>query len=368
MVVTPRRRLAWFAAVAFIVIFGLGELASFVIQSFGPASWWGIDLKLVLDAGSRLAAGADIYSDPRFLYPPLAAVVGEPLAPLSFDIVSVAYAVLKVAIAVVCVASLTGSWRLGARVLAVVGLVMCLPFLHDVMLGNANVVLVAAALPAVMGPRRSTSGVLLGLATAVVAKPFVLPIFLWLLVWRRSVFLGAVVSGLAATALGAVIAGPSAYLDWVGALAAGTRYAAPFVGNHGVTALVPELWLPIAAVVGVGLIVVLVGRGPETGLAWAVTAGLLLAPYAGTYSALPIALALPGMAILAPSMALVVVAVSPLATTHPLPIYAAAILIGTLAYRESRTGAASRVGAARWVSPWPRRDKPADPVTREVAR
>src|SRR4051812_34536787 len=101
MVVSPRRRLAWFAAVAFIAMFGLGELASFVIQSFGPARWWGIDLKLVLDAGARLAAGADIYSDPRFLYPPLAAVLGEPLAPLSFDIVSVAYAVLKVAIAVV---------------------------------------------------------------------------------------------------------------------------------------------------------------------------------------------------------------------------------------------------------------------------
>jgi hypothetical protein len=368
MVVSPRRRLAWFAAVAFIAMFGLGEMASFVVQSAGPDSWWGIDLKLVLDAGSRLAAGADIYSDPRFLYPPLAAVVGEPLAPLPFDAVSLVYAGLKVAIAVACVASLTGGWRLAARVLAVVGLVMCLPFLHDVMLGNANVVLVAAALPALMGPRRSVSGVLLGLATAVVAKPFVVPIYLWLLVWRRSVFLGAVVTGLAGTAFGAVIAGPATYVDWVAALAAGTRFAAPFVGNHGVTALVPELWLPVAAVVGVGLVLVLLRRGPDTGLAWAVTAGLLLAPYAGTYSALPIALALPGMAILAPSMALLVVAVSPIATTHPLPIYAAAILIGALAYRESRTGAERRVGAGRWVWPWPRRDKPADPVTPEVAQ
>src|SRR4051812_37795198 len=130
MVVTPRRRLAWFAAVAFIAMFGLGEMASFVVQSAGPESWWGIDLKLVLDAGARLAAGADIYGDPRFLYPPLAAVVGAPLAPLSFDVVSVVYAGLKVAIAVACVASLTGGWGFGARVLAVVGLVMCLPFLH----------------------------------------------------------------------------------------------------------------------------------------------------------------------------------------------------------------------------------------------
>src|SRR6188768_3987179 len=142
MVVTPRRRLAWFAAVAFVAIFGLGEFVRFLLLESGPAGWWGIDLKLVLDAGARLAAGADPYSDPRFLYPPLAAVVGAPLATLSFDAVSLAYAGLKVAIAIACVASLTPGWRPAARVLAVVGLVLCLPFLHDVMLGNANVLLV----------------------------------------------------------------------------------------------------------------------------------------------------------------------------------------------------------------------------------
>ena len=298
--VTPRRRLAWFAAVAFVAIFGLGEFARWVLQESGPDGWWGIDLKLVIDAGARLTAGSDLYSDPRFLYPPLAAIVGAPFSTLSFDVVSLAYAGLKVAIAIACVASLTTGWRLGARVLALIGLVMCLPFLHDVMLGNANVLLVAAALPAVMGPRQPRSGVLFGLATAVVAKPLVVPILLWLLVWRRAAFLGAVASGLAATAFGLLVAGPSAYADWVSALVGGTRYAAPFAGNHGVTALVPDLWLPIAVVVATGLVFVLLRRGPETGLAWAVTAGLLIAPYAGTYGALPIALALPAMAILRP--------------------------------------------------------------------
>jgi hypothetical protein len=204
------------------------------------------------------------------------------------------------------------------------------------MLGNANVLLVAAAVPAVFGSARPRNGILLGLATAVFVKPFVVPIFLWLLVWRRSAFAGAVASGLAATLIGLLLAGPAAYVEWVGALAGGTRFASPFAGNHGVTALVPELWLPVAAIVAIGLVVVLLRRGPETSLVWAVTAGLLIAPYAGTYSALPIALALPAMVVLAPTMALVVVAVSPIATTHPLPIYAAAILIAALRYREAR--------------------------------
>src|SRR5580765_1902060 len=100
MVATPRRRLAWFAAVAFVAIFGVGEFARWVLRESGRDGWWGIDLKLVLDAGARLAAGSDLYSDPRFLYPPLAAVIGAPFATLSFDAVSLVYAGLKVAIAV----------------------------------------------------------------------------------------------------------------------------------------------------------------------------------------------------------------------------------------------------------------------------
>ncbi len=332
--VPPRRRLAWFAAIMFVSVFGLGEFLGWVLQAWGTDGWWGIDLRLILDAGARLTAGADPYADPRFLYPPLAAVVGEPLAPLPFDVVSITYASAKIVIAGLCVARLTQQWRPGPRVLAMLGLVLCLPFLHDVMVGNVNVVLVAAAMPAVLGSSRARNGILLGVVAAIFAKPLLLPIFLWLLVWRRATFAGAVVGGVTASLVGLIAAGPATYLAWLGALAAGTRYAAPFAGNHGVTAIAPALWLPIAAVVVLGLIFVLLRRGPEAGLTWAVTSGLLLAPYAGTYGALPIALALPGMAVLAPLTAFAVVAVSPIATTHPLPIYAAAILLAALAYRE----------------------------------
>jgi hypothetical protein len=202
--------------------------------------------------------------------------------------------------------------------------------MHDLMLGNANVLLVGAMAVAIFGPTRPRSGILLGLAAAMFAKPLVVPVLLWLLVWRRSVLLGTVVSGLAATGAGVLLAGPGAYADWVAALAGGTRFASPFAGNHGVTALVPGLWLPIAAATFLGLVLVLIRRGRSTGLTWAATAGLLLAPYAGTYAALPIALAIPGIGRVAPTMALVIVAVSPIATTHPLPVYAAAILIASL--------------------------------------
>jgi Glycosyltransferase family 87 len=344
---SPRFRLAWFGAVAFVAIFGLLSFAIWVSEAWGPGGWWGIDLRLVLDAGQRLTSGQDLYVDPKFLYPPLAAVVAVPFDSLSFDLVSLAYATLKVAIAVAAVATLTTGWRTSSRVLAMIGLIGCLPFLHDLMLGNANVILVGAALPAVLGQSRHRNGILLGIVTAIFAKPLVIPILLWLLVWRRPVFIGTVASGLISTGVGILFAGAANYSEWVTALFAGTRYATPFAGNHGVSALVPDLWVPIALIVAVALVIVLLWRGPQTGLAWAVTAGLLIAPYAGTYGALPIALALPAMSILAPPMALIVVAVSPIATTIPLPFYAAGILVGALTYRESARGLAR--SAARLV-------------------
>ena len=315
MGLTPRRRLLWFTVTAFVAIFGLGEFARWVfIDPAGGPGWWGIDLQLVVAAGGRFAAGQPIYSDPRFLYPPFAAILAQPLARLDFMAVSIIYAGLKIAIAVVAIAVVARELSHGQKVAAMLMLVLSLPFLHDLMLGNANVLLVGAMVPAMLGRDRARSGILLGLATAAFAKPLVIPVLLWLLVWRRRTLLGTVLTGLAATAAAALVAGPGAYLDWARALLGGTRFAVPFAGNHGVTALFPELWLPAAAVTTVGLLLVLARCSERTGLVWAATAGILIAPYAGTYSALPVALAMPGLLQTAPTFTLAMVAISTVAT------------------------------------------------------
>ncbi len=331
---SERARLAWFSAVLFVAIFGVGELVRWTLESVRGPSWWAIDLQLVVDAGQRLLDGLPLYADPRFLYPPLAAIVGAPLTLVDPLAASIAYVALKVGLAAVCTAALTPGWSRLDRSPAFVALVASLPFLHDLFLGNANTVIVAATVPAVFGASRFRNGVLLGLVAAAFAKPLIVPVLLWLLVWRRGAFAGAAVAGLLATAGAVLVAGPDAYRQWVEALGGGARYAGVFAGNHGVTALAPELWAPVAVLTGLGLGLVLWRRGPRVGLAWAAASGILLAPYAGTYAALPIALALPAIGPLAPGLALAIVAASPIATTHPLPLYAAAILVTSLALRE----------------------------------
>src|SRR5918993_2614536 len=95
----PRLRLAAFAAVMFVAIFGVGEFSRWVLAE----SWWAIDLDLVLDAGARLVAGQPLYADPRFLYPPLAAVLAVPLLAVDPFLVSLAYLGFKVGLALVAV-------------------------------------------------------------------------------------------------------------------------------------------------------------------------------------------------------------------------------------------------------------------------
>jgi hypothetical protein len=52
-------------------------------------------------------------------------------------------------------------------------------------------------------------------------------------------------------------------------------------------------------------------------------------------------LALPAIGPLAPVLALVIVGISPIATTHPLPFYAAGIMLASLALREPRAAGLS---------------------------
>ncbi len=352
---SKRERLAWVAAVGFVAFFGLGEFARWILESVRGPSWWAIDLNLVLRAGERLRAGAALYSDPAFLYPPAAALLGAALGLVDPFALSLLWAALKVGLALEAVRRWTPTWRLADRVLACLALVLSLPFLHDVMLGNVNTLLVAAIALAVLGRPSTRYGIPLGLLAALFAKPLLLPVGLWLLVFRRRVLAGAIATGLAATVLAVAATGPAAYVAWPSALLGGGRLASAFAGNHGVSALVPEAWLPVAATTGFALLMVLARRPAHVGLVWAVTSGILIAPYAGTYSALPIAIAVAVIGPTAPRVALAIVAVSPIATTYPLPFYAASILVAALVVRGPSplgSAAAGPPNAASSVINW----------------
>jgi len=139
--------------------------------------------------------------------------------------------------------------------------------------------------------RPTVSGVSLGLIVAV--KPQLAPVLLWPLVRRRWRAFGvALLSGVMATLVAMVVAGPGALLDWL-------RYvsnrrpdgywdnntlpgaaARLFRENEFVEPIAYLPWVePVAYVLGFGVVIftaVKVRRAPEAGL-WALVAASLLA-------------------------------------------------------------------------------------------
>ncbi len=81
---SERSRLAWFAAVAFVAVFGIGSLAIWTWETLHGPGWWGLDVTAVA-AARRLIAGEPLYVTAAgawggmYLYPPLAAGLALPL-------------------------------------------------------------------------------------------------------------------------------------------------------------------------------------------------------------------------------------------------------------------------------------------------
>ncbi|QIN83991.1 DUF2029 domain-containing protein [Rubrobacter tropicus] len=184
---------------------------------------------------------------------------------------------------------------------AVVGsglLLLSSPLLSTLALGQVYPVLTLGLVAAWISDRRDDqrlSGVALGLVVAL--KPSLAPVLLWPLVRRRwDSFSAACVSGLAASLLGFVVAGPSATLRYVGILSEGS--ANPYWDNASIPAAMARFFtehpygqnlftLPwmvyVGYALGIGVLVLTAVRvrdGGEAGLWALVAASLLVSPIA----------------------------------------------------------------------------------------
>ena len=245
--VPPPRRLTWALAwlcwVGYAVL-DFGPQIRDIIRVYPWSEWWGFDGDLILQAGHRLMDGQWIYADKRFMYTPAAAVFGFVAALVPRDYALVAYALFKLALAI----GVT-YWVTRRPWLSVLGVVTCLPFINDIAPGNFMVPLTAAMAIATFGQERRRSGVFLGVVAAVIPKPFLVPYFLWLLLYRRKAAEGAIAAGVAVTLLASVVTGPWSYVDWFRSLANGSSYIGTWSGNYGVSNYLPTLAVPIALAV-----------------------------------------------------------------------------------------------------------------------
>jgi hypothetical protein len=236
--------------------------------------WLGQDGLILVEAGKRMAAGAPIYADPFFLYPPAATALGLFLAtPGIWFLLAIGKPLLVALIA----AHVSRGRPTITRAFVVLTSVLVVPLAQDVFLGNVNTYLVVGVAAVVLWPRRTIAGIAIGLLVATFAKPLLLPFAFWMLVWRPRQAVAAVIAGTALTLVVAIVLGPASYAAWIDALIGGTRFMSAS-WSLGLSRLGPAfpIFVGLALVV---FVIVLVQGSEGWSLRAAVGTGLAMSPY-----------------------------------------------------------------------------------------
>ncbi len=319
-------------AVASIAV-GLGCVAL-----FAPWMWVGLDFDRVLAAGDAWRTGSDPYAIYGYLYTPAMTAVASLVPPGTWAV----WAAIE--LAVVVVVAPRNAWALVVA--------MTWPGVWaDVVLGNVTIILVAAAMLAIRMDRFAV-GMPLGALLALSPKPMFIFVLVWLAIQRPHSLLGVVSAAAAVTAVGAIVAGPTAYGRFVVALIRGVD--PQFVGNVGLSYISPILGFVAFMVVGT-LAIVLVRR-PEDELMAAGIAATFAGTYVGLYSTiLPLAI-LPRYGLANPSVARRIAAVG---LASPFVLWGAGIA-AILRLPHHRRGSHPRppgqerrkvmIGQGRWAS------------------
>jgi len=267
----PRDRL-FLAAIAMLN----AVTGAVVAATLAPISFGG-DVDIFRRGAQGLLTGEAVTD---FLYPPLTAALAIPLTWIPFEVAALGMSILGGAILVSGCLFVTRGWRPLDRLLVAVAVFGFLGVVNELILGQVTTIIAAAIFLVVTGEDRRRNGIALGLVLATLPKPFLVPVLLWALVYRRRAALTSIATGSVVGLAGLLVFGLPAHRRWIESLTiAGstTRDMTASAWVDGVT--------PVALVVTIAAVVAFVAamRRPEMGAVAAVAVGLILAPYTLAY-------------------------------------------------------------------------------------
>ena len=292
---------------------------------------WSVDANRNLAAAQALAAGT-FGQDFGYLYSPLAAALTLPVAGLLPASLAIGgWLAARVAVLLAGIARETGDLSTPNRILVAIAAVSFVPVLYDLLLGNVSILIVAVLALIAWSDDGYLTGLPMGLLLATVPKPALIPILLWMLIYRRRSFLSALGSAAIFTGLGLIVFGGSAYASWLQVLLHPAYLGTQQLGNLALTAMLPPaLAWPLVGLTVVASLIAL-RRGEAPGLIACLCAGLLIAPYTMAYGAVLLLLAVRPLARVAPTRTFLLAASSSLGVVIFLPLWVGAILVTTLA-------------------------------------
>jgi Glycosyltransferase family 87 len=271
-----------FAVAIMNVITGLGMGATIAGANFGGDSSLYRQCALVLAEGQTQFCG--------FLYSPLMALAARPLTWVPATTAIVIMTLIGGAILVAGVALETRGQALADRVVVGIAALTFAPVVYELLLGQTTLLIAATLYLVARRHDAFRNGVPFGIALALAPKPLLLPVLVWMLVWRRKALTATLLTTLTLTGFGIIVLGFDQYRSWLMILTGAGResVAGTFVlstrdlGNLSLWPLTPLTFVVGCVVVVVALWAIV--QDPSRGFVASLFAGLLLAPYSLLYA------------------------------------------------------------------------------------
>lgn len=332
-----------------LAVWSVGLLYAIV----GASAWvtlapsaWAVDARRNLAAAEALLAGT-FGSVEGYLYSPLAALLTVPFTWIPENAAIMAWLLLKVVVMAAGTLVILRGRPHAERIAAVIVAIAFLPILYDLELGNVTVPLVAAIAVVAWCDDSYAAGVPLGIALATVPKPQLIPVLVWMLLFRRRALGGALVTAAGATGCAILVLGVDPYRLWVDALRAPPYLQGSQAGNSSLWTL-PAPAAAIASLAAAGATLLAFRRGQWPGLAAALCLGLLVAPYTFVYAAGVLLCVVPTVWLSSPRVLLGLAVLAPLGLVFAMPAWVAAVLAAAVVLPadswKTRGSTASSVG------------------------
>ena len=271
-----------FAIALMNVITGLGMGAGIAGANFGVDSGLYRQCAVLLSQGHREFCG--------FLYSPLMALAAQPLAWIPQTAAALIMTLIGAGILLIGIALETRGRAMVDRLLIGIAVFTFAPIVYELLLGQTTLLIAATLYPIARRQDGFRNGIPFGVALALAPKPLLLPVLIWMLVWRRQALTATILTASILTLIGIATLGFDQYRSWFMVLtgAGQDSVSGTFVlsgealGNR-------SLWplSPVTSIVGFAVIVVTalaILRDASRGFVASLIAGLLLAPYSLLYA------------------------------------------------------------------------------------
>jgi hypothetical protein len=228
--------------------------------------------RLLTDA-STLYEWSDTYT---FRYTPLGALLFVPLVPLSAVGAAWAWVAIKLVVLGVTAAWYARPWSGVDRKLVLFAVVAFPPIVHDLVIGNVSTITVFVLLAVARWPD-ARGGVALGLVLALMPKPHLIPVFVYLALRRRQAFAASVATIGVAVVSGVALFGIDPWLAFAGTLREPLERT--FTANIGFSGLIGPVGVIIGVAVAAVIFVVGAWTGGARGYGLSIVAGIVAGPY-----------------------------------------------------------------------------------------